>query len=103
MRLTDAHLRTLLVSDPSNAEIRKELAQSNCRMIRSRIPAQTGMWRGQKVLLDEKGAYSSGYWCFRETMGYPPTDSWDEITRDDPSPQTVVLEAEYRRQLLLTR
>lgn len=104
MRLTDAHLRTLLASDPSNADIRRKLAQSNCRMIRRLIPARTGTWRGQKVILDEKGAMASGYWCYFNGLGgYPPTDTWNEIVRDPPTPRTAALEAEYRRQLALTR
>lgn len=97
MRLTDKDWRTLLVSDPSHAQARYALAQSNIARLVRMIPSPIGTWRGKQVILDDKGAYSSGYWVFKNLRGYPPDGTWDEIERDPETQRSKQIKAEIER------
>lgn len=92
-RLKEAQLVTLLEANLSDELAQRELANVLLRKLDRMIPAPTGTWRGRPVVLDCKGAYSSGYWGFIGSSSYPPTDTWDEIVKDPDSEHVAHLKA----------
>lgn len=80
MHLTDEQLRHLVAADPTNERLLRELRFRTSLLIIRKMPARRGVWRGRPVILDEKGAMASGYWGFVGGNGYPPVETWSEIT-----------------------
>lgn len=72
IHLTDEQLVTLLAAYPKDEKLLKEMKFRTRLKIVHELPSPTGTCSaGIPVILDDKGAYSSGYWVHVYPEGMP--------------------------------
>ena len=82
MNVTNAQLRRLVATDPSDLLAREELRHRTKWAAIRRLPARTGTLDGVPVI-EDKG---SGYWCFRDGGGaLTQRSQYDRIVYDEPT------------------
>ena len=94
LSLNPAELWQLYTSAPPGTakdKLRHELFFFQAQAIGRLIKSPTGMFGGHPVVKDDKGPMATGYWCYRNMPGYPPTDKWDEIVHDPYTPEQQML------------
>lgn len=99
--VTPHQLRILILSDPSDPHVLHAIRENVLRGIERRIPARKGVCSaGHRVVMDEKGAMSSGYLLHAEGYGIcnHDLDHWDE-----PTERVAALQAEHARLLEQSR
>jgi hypothetical protein len=91
--LTDEHLHALVADNPHDEDLLKELRQRVRWAAIQAIPARWGYCSaGKRVLMDEKGAYSSGYPMHSEE-NFAACLHPGKIVFDEPNEHTLRLQA----------
>lgn len=90
LRLTDEQLELLLRNDPRHPKLQAEAKFRLRQKIITQIPSPEGDCPiCGHVRLDNKGAYSSGYWY--SVMGYSPCFHHRQVVRRPRPPETARL------------
>jgi hypothetical protein len=91
--LTDEHLHALVANNPNDEDLLQELRQRVRWAAIRAIPARRGYCSaGKRVVLDEKGAYSSGYPMHYEEE-FTTCMHTGRIVFDEPNARTLRLQA----------